>query len=396
ISIFFLALEAKCRENWQEYGGKCYKVFQDRLTTWPDAENNCQYWGDDVHLASIHSEKEMSFLFNLINDSQMFLPYEDHFHHTIPQLDSIWIGMTLFCPEGKPGKWTDGTKLDSYSLLKQRTNDEHIGSCVAYTISKLNPLWVVKGCGALYPYVCKSHPNENVQNSDDESRSLCGDWKWCRYEDKCYKIDTTPKIWMDAKTSCQNYGADLLSIHNENELNYILENFLKNWDSEDTFWTGLSKYESMDERFRWSDGTPLNYAPTTKIGYKEWRTASCFLLDPANGPMWKLDRCDEKHMSLCSKPAENFTAPANFEFITQKINGYCKTGWMKYDNKCYKAFGLSNSSRKENFFGAQNTCYMENAHLVSIKDLFENFFILSLLSGAKSAWIGLIQNSGSI
>jgi hypothetical protein len=55
-----------CPGGWKLFNGRCYLLVLNK-TTWADAEKDCYNKGG--HLASIHSEDENTFIFNLWSGS---------------------------------------------------------------------------------------------------------------------------------------------------------------------------------------------------------------------------------------------------------------------------------------------------------------------------------------
>jgi hypothetical protein len=55
-----------CPGGWNLFNGRCYLLVRN-ATTWADAEKDCYNKGG--HLASIHSEDENTFIFNLWSGS---------------------------------------------------------------------------------------------------------------------------------------------------------------------------------------------------------------------------------------------------------------------------------------------------------------------------------------
>jgi len=77
---------------------------------------------------------------------------------------------------------------------------------------------------------------------------------WTRFQGACYKLYKEIKTWADARAYCLTQQADLVSVHSEEE-----ENFVKQLvDGYDTIWLGGMDIK-FDGQWRWSDGTPWDY-----------------------------------------------------------------------------------------------------------------------------------------
>ncbi len=75
-----------CPDDWEEYDGHCYLVVVECLI-WTEAENECTLHGG--HLASIHSQEEQDFIYNLTAEYWDGTPF--------PPL--YWIGGSKYEPE---------------------------------------------------------------------------------------------------------------------------------------------------------------------------------------------------------------------------------------------------------------------------------------------------------
>nr|XP_006002762.1 PREDICTED: FRAS1-related extracellular matrix protein 1-like [Latimeria chalumnae] len=89
----------KCPSGWTLHAKHCYLLNSERNATWESAENTCKQMLQG-HLTSIHSKKEMKWLWRFAKKQ------------------SFWIGMT---DKGKAGRWvwTNGRPV-SFSKMKQR------------------------------------------------------------------------------------------------------------------------------------------------------------------------------------------------------------------------------------------------------------------------------------
>ncbi|XP_061597873.1 lactose-binding lectin l-2-like [Cololabis saira] len=82
---------------------------------------------------------------------------------------------------------------------------------------------------------------------------------WYSFNDRCYKYVATPMIWADAELNCLSQGANLVSIHSQDEENFV-KLLIRNFDpSERPTWIGLSDAEKNGSWF-WSDGSKLSFS----------------------------------------------------------------------------------------------------------------------------------------
>ena len=63
-----------CPGGWEPFGGHCYQFHSTQLA-WADAENDCKSKGG--HMASIHSEDERVFVYNLSGKANIWVGGSD-------------------------------------------------------------------------------------------------------------------------------------------------------------------------------------------------------------------------------------------------------------------------------------------------------------------------------
>ena len=67
-------MDRVCPGGWEPFGGHCYQ-YSSTIETWSDAEDDCKSKGG--HLASIHSEAERVFIYNLSGKNYTFVGGSD-------------------------------------------------------------------------------------------------------------------------------------------------------------------------------------------------------------------------------------------------------------------------------------------------------------------------------
>ncbi|XP_038144840.1 lactose-binding lectin l-2-like [Cyprinodon tularosa] len=82
---------------------------------------------------------------------------------------------------------------------------------------------------------------------------------WFSFKGRCYKYFGSRVTWGEAELLCVSEGANLVSIHNLEEHNFV--NFLvKNFDPTQTYtWIGLTDIH-REEGWIWSDGSKYNFS----------------------------------------------------------------------------------------------------------------------------------------
>ncbi|XP_029976937.1 galactose-specific lectin nattectin-like [Salarias fasciatus] len=82
---------------------------------------------------------------------------------------------------------------------------------------------------------------------------------WYNFNRRCYLYVTSEMTWADAELYCVSQGANLVSIHSEEEHNFV--NWLiKTLNPEQSYtWIGLSDVHK-EGAWMWSDGSRFNFA----------------------------------------------------------------------------------------------------------------------------------------
>lgn len=188
--------------------------------------------------------------------------------------------------------------------------------------------------------------------------------------------------WHQARTSCQQQGADLLSIMELSEQTYIsvfvagLNHILDR-----PLWIGLN---SLDKRsgWQWNNGSYFRYSnwapdhPSTEPGL------NCGVLNPGNDLKWESLNCNNKIGYICSKAN---TPHAVVPLKKQPF--FCAVGWVPYNGYCY-----SLHQEKRNWSQAEILCHKDGANLASVHSAAEHNFLLSQRE-PDDLWIGLRKRS---
>ncbi|XP_009084563.3 macrophage mannose receptor 1-like isoform X1 [Serinus canaria] len=182
--------------------------------------------------------------------------------------------------------------------------------------------------------------------------------------------------WHQARKSCQQQNAELLSITDIHEQTYLKE-LTEGTDS--ALWIGLNRLD-LSSGWEWIGGSPFQYlnwapgSPSPEFG------KLCAVLSPETKAKWQNWGCDQKLGYICKK--RNFTlAPSGDPGPVT-----CPDGWVPYMDHCYKIFRDS-----KGWEGALASCQKEGSHLASIQSLEEHSFIVSQLGykPTDKLWIGL-------
>ncbi|XP_049744742.1 lymphocyte antigen 75 isoform X2 [Elephas maximus indicus] len=210
----------------------------------------------------------------------------------------------------------------------------------------------------------------------------CGNnWEKNEQIGSCYQFNTQAALsWKEAYISCQNQGADLLSINSATELAYLKE---KEGIAR-IFWIGLNQLYSA-RGWEWSDHKPLNFlnwdpdmpsVPT--IG-----GSSCARMDAESG-LWQSFSCEAQLPYVCKKPLNNTVEPTD---VWTYSDTRCESGWLPTNGFCYL---LANES--DSWAEAHAKCKALSSDLISIHSLADVEVVVSKLHNGdakEEVWTGL-------
>ncbi|MEQ2309297.1 hypothetical protein AMECASPLE_037139 [Ameca splendens] len=149
-----------------------------------------------------------------------------------------------------------------------------------------------------------SDPESTIQyNTEGVEQKNCFIF-WSSFKDHCYKYVATPMTWADAELYCLSQEANLVSIHSEEEENFV-KLLIRNFDvAEGVNWIGLSDAQK-DGTYFWSDGSNFTFSfwkdgePNNSGGpepcvHTNWGTAR----------KWNDKVCTDKYAFVCkARPA---------------------------------------------------------------------------------------------
>uniref|UniRef100_A0A3B4ZGA2 C-type lectin domain-containing protein n=1 Tax=Stegastes partitus TaxID=144197 RepID=A0A3B4ZGA2_9TELE len=116
---------------------------------------------------------------------------------------------------------------------------------------------------------------------------------WFSFNGRCYKYLSSPMSWADAQLHCMSLRANLVSIHSQQEQNFV-NSLIRNFDpAVRPTWIGLSDIHkegswmwsdaSVANFFFWNTGEPNNYRGREHCGHTNlgpalrWNDALCSL-----------------------------------------------------------------------------------------------------------------------
>uniref|UniRef100_A0A8D2IU11 Mannose receptor, C type 1b n=1 Tax=Varanus komodoensis TaxID=61221 RepID=A0A8D2IU11_VARKO len=239
---------------------------------------------------------------------------------------------------------------------------------------------------------CISEGDENGRlwcgtTADVEKDALTGycpvkgghdDFFWTRnhWTGDLYQINTQSALtWYQARKSCQQQDAELLSITELHEQIFLagLTGSINN-----DYWTGLNNLD-FDSGWQWIDNCPLrylNWAPGSPSLESEKICGSM----ESNSGKWENKNCEEKLGYICKKG--NSSSDASDDSKPVK----CPDGWSGYAGHCYHL-----NRDPKTWKAALLSCRKDGGDLLSIHHIEEYSFVISQLSYRPTdvLWIGL-------
>ncbi|XP_078519695.1 macrophage mannose receptor 1-like [Lissotriton helveticus] len=196
-----------------------------------------------------------------------------------------------------------------------------------------------------------------------------------------YQINSQSALpWHQARASCQQQNAELLSLTELHEQTYIAG--LTN-NGETPVWIGLNSL-NFNSGWQWSGGSPfryLNWAPGSPSAAPG---KACVTLNPGKGAKWENKECAQKLGYICKKG--NITSSTFIIPSASDVPINCPRLWLPYAGHCYKLFRDIKLWKE-----AQLACRKEEGDLASIHNIEEHSFVISQLGyePTDELWLGL-------
>ncbi|XP_006119560.2 macrophage mannose receptor 1-like isoform X1 [Pelodiscus sinensis] len=196
-----------------------------------------------------------------------------------------------------------------------------------------------------------------------------------------YQINSQSVLmWHQARKSCQQQNAELLSITELHEQTYLagLTSTLSS-----SLWFGLNSL-NFNSGWQWSGGSPFRYLNWVPGSPSPEPGKTCGALNPGKGAKWENRECDQKLGYICKKgnaTLESFIIPSETNVPIK-----CPAQWMSYAGHCYI---LQRDTKI--WKDALTSCRKEDGDLASIHNVEEYSFIVSQLGymPTDELWIGL-------
>ncbi|KAG8559852.1 hypothetical protein GDO81_017475, partial [Engystomops pustulosus] len=372
-----MTADESCEENWVRHGDYCYGTNSNN-ESFSLAANVSTY-----PLAFITNRFEQAFINSLI--SSKIIPGEPYF----------WIGLNDFINSGEY-KWRlYGIKKWKVSYTNWGNQEpRYNGGCVVLSTGPNLGHWEVKDCEIfLARSLCKKPLRNEIEIDTKPHKGIMSQECVAPWETKpglqhCYKVFHHEKLmrkrtWREAEDLCQDFGADLVSLSNFQEKQFVEELLSTMYSGNETrkFWTGLNKQNPSTDSWEWSDGSPVVSSFLNNL-YPENVSGNCaaYRTDMRLVPL----NCNTQEEWICKIPKG--VKPKTPDWHLKQLP------WVFFQGHNYY-FSLINM----NFDVAKFMCDMTGSAVTSILTEAEQAFIhkkvKQMSKENQRLWIGLKRES---
>ncbi|XP_066441111.1 macrophage mannose receptor 1-like isoform X2 [Eleutherodactylus coqui] len=195
-----------------------------------------------------------------------------------------------------------------------------------------------------------------------------------------YQINSNSALtWYQARRSCQQQGAELLSITELHEQAFIAG--LTNTVSK-ALWIGLNSLH-LNAGWRWDGGGPFRYLNWLPGNPSEQSGVNCVVVNTGKNTKWENKECKEKLGYICKKvPSKSPEVPSSG--TNDPIS--CPSSWIPYNGYCYYLV-----KDRRIWKDAMLSCRKEEGDLVSLHNIEEASAVASQFEfgDAEYVWTGL-------
>ncbi|XP_038077198.1 lymphocyte antigen 75-like [Patiria miniata] len=205
---------------------------------------------------------------------------------------------------------------------------------------------------------------------------------WSGYGDYCYQAQPGDGTWEEALRDCRTMGADLMSIHDMNENDYIVS-IMQQKGLTGQVWSGMSD-TAVFLTFEWSDRSPVTFThwEVNEPNNYEGKNEDC--VEVYTSGRWNDQDCEDRNHYICKQMKQNL-GPTQFPITPSG----CDAGWVAFEASCYKIEGTPEVSWDQ----AKSDCESMGAHLIVVNERFEQSFMSSQLGlqNGQMFWIGMSE-----
>uniref|UniRef100_A0A8C8RNB2 Macrophage mannose receptor 1 n=1 Tax=Pelusios castaneus TaxID=367368 RepID=A0A8C8RNB2_9SAUR len=366
-------LSPACPQGWASaaYTSSCFKFFSREIKqqkkSWFEARDFCREIGGD--LATIQNKEENHIINTIIKDTGY-------------SYRTVWIGIFSLNPD-EGFAWSDGSPVRHTGWRHGSVHwegDKHCGMLQGYSFSYL--YWEYAYCEKLHDWICqikkgvtlKPEPMSKYEYETTEDG-------WIIYENKEYFFSRKEAPMEKAREFCQKNFADLAAIESESERKFLWRTCISQHET-GSYFIGLRV--SLDKKFSWMDGTPVNYvawAPNEPNFANN--DENCVIMISSTG-LWNDINCGYTSRFIC----ERHNSTINSTFAPAPLGG-CPETWLLFNNKCFKIFGSSENETLM-WHAARMACIKLGGNLASIPNKeVQAFLFYHSREVMTDTWIGL-------
>ncbi|NXU54453.1 MRC1 protein, partial [Turnix velox] len=206
-------------------------------------------------------------------------------------------------------------------------------------------------------------------------------WKTNPVTGTHYQINSESLLtWYQARKSCQQQNAELLSVTDLHEGMYLL-GLTSDLGVNAKLWTGL--FRGLDSGWQWVGGRPFRYLNWAPGNPSEESVKICGTFQGRNGK-WENQMCDRKLGYICQKRNSSDSSIITSGKFSKNFK--CHKEWVAYEGHCYRIYRTPKIWKE-----AQSSCRKEGGDLASIHNIEEYSFTVSQLGYKPDdrLWIGL-------
>ncbi|GMS82905.1 hypothetical protein PENTCL1PPCAC_5080, partial [Pristionchus entomophagus] len=189
----------------------------------------------------------------------------------------------------KKWEWVDGSPLDYAPPAYDSELDGECKSACIWIINKDTGHWNINCDGKPKTIqICCIAQLEQIHCEGFYDNSEDG---------PCYQIGPKEEKWQDAQKTCQNLGADLASIHTQNENSFVRRLAVSSGNVKGLF-LGAT-IEGKGDGFGWIDGTAWDYQ-NFYAGFPVSGLGDCIVLDTeGSSGQWVNTDCNSLYSFVC-------------------------------------------------------------------------------------------------
>uniref|UniRef100_A0A8C4UHR9 Macrophage mannose receptor 1 n=1 Tax=Falco tinnunculus TaxID=100819 RepID=A0A8C4UHR9_FALTI len=327
-----------CPEDWLLFKNQCYKIFGSSYEYWHTARSTCVSLGGN--LASIHNEKVQAFLTYHLKDvsNDPWIGLND----LLSELNFVWadgsaVSYTNWAPDspklvepvlypslhpedGHNLQQTNGKYqwIDRWRFVYSKWSSGEPKQTLACVYLDTDGTWKTASCKEKFFSVCKKSdvmaPTELPQlpGKCPESR---GRKSWVPFHGHCYYFEASKKrSWSQAHQECARLAANLVSIGDYTEANFLADTIEILHGKSPNFWIGLKKNDRG--QWVWADKSAMDFVNWQTGEPSNKRHKDCGEVCALSG-LWNTNVCSFKKGYICKKPK----TPENTEMSTENTEG---------------------------------------------------------------------------